>query len=217
METLGGGRFRVGQVEGDAARAEISFPARVNLRDVPMEYAVVGEAGKLHESVLRTGCDPIDIHLAMLLLGVAPPRKGVFPSGQPIEVRLSWEAGGRERQGRMEDWIVVGEARLPMSKGPWIYNGSLRRNGVFMAGRNHSVLALYRDPEALANNPREGSDNDDIWLPRTTAIPPEGTPVRVTFRRLGPPPARSPGGTPAPADGLGDGTERQAEEAPVVP
>ena len=188
-ESLGEGRYRIGKIGIDARRAEVAFPARVNLRDVPMEYAIVGAAGKLHESVLRTDADPFHIHLAMLLLGIHPPGK-VFPSGQPIDVLLSWEEEGARRRGRMEDWIAVGDAQLRMSPGPWIYNGSRMAEGAFAASRGHSILSLILDRDALANNPRDGNANDDIWLPRTDAIPPIDTPVRVVFRRVGPPPSK---------------------------
>jgi len=55
-------------------------------------------------------------------------------------------------------------------------------NGIFLAQREGSIVALIDDVDALANNPRPGNDNDQIWQIKSNALPPLNTPVEVTFK-----------------------------------
>lgn len=180
------GKFQIGKVTFDLRKREVSFPAQVNLRDALIEYAVVGKTGKRHESLLMTEADPVHIHLAMLLLGakIPPPKsKDKVPSpGQAINILISWQKDGKEQTGRLEDWIIVGEDKLPAGKGKWIYNGARIENGHFTAAADQSVVALILDIHALVNNPRTGNENDEIWFPHEIKIPPLGTKVQVTFQ-----------------------------------
>ena len=68
------------------------------------------------------------------------------------------------------------------SRGPWTYNGSRVVNGIFVAQREGSIVALIEDVDALVNNPRPGSDNDQIWQINSDILPPTNTVVEVTFK-----------------------------------
>jgi hypothetical protein len=68
------------------------------------------------------------------------------------------------------------------TRGPWTYNGSRVINGTFMAQREASIVALIDDIDAMANNPRPGSDNDQIWQINSNLLPPTNTTVEVTFK-----------------------------------
>lgn len=186
IQSDGSGKFQIGEVTFDSRKREVSFPAQVNLRDALIEYAVVGKVGKRHESLLMTEAPPVHIHLAMLLLGAkAPPQKSKdnpLPPGQAIDILISWQKDGKEQTGRLEDWIIVGEDKLPAGKGKWIYNGARVDNGQFTASADQSIVALILDAHALVNNPRTGNENDEIWFPYEAKIPALGTKVQVTFK-----------------------------------
>ena len=182
----GSGKFQIGKVRFDSRKREASFPAQVNLRDALIEYAIVGKTGKRHESLLMTEAAPVHIHLAMLLLGAKDsPQKSKdnrLPSGQAIDILISWQEDGKEQTGRLEDWIIVGEDQLPAGKGKWIYNGARIERGQFTASADQSIVALILDIHALVNNPRTGNENDEIWFPHEAKIPALGTKVQVTFQ-----------------------------------
>ena len=186
IQSAGPGKFQIGKVSFDSRKRKVSFPAQVNLRDALIEYAIVGKTGKRHESLLMTEADPIHIHLAMLLLGTkTPPRKSKdnpLPPGQAIDIFISWQQNGKEQTRRLEDWIIVGENKLPAGKGKWIYNGARIENGQFIASADQSIVALILDIHALVNNPRTGNENDEIWFPNETQIPALNTKVQVTFQ-----------------------------------
>ena len=69
-----------------------------------------------------------------------------------------------------------------MTRGEWRYNGSRVVEGNFLGQREGSIVAVIADPDALSNNPRPGRDNDQIWQVHTNAVPPVGTPVRITIQ-----------------------------------
>ena len=77
VQDLGDGRLAIGEVVADATTREISFPAQVNMRTGPLEYALVHANGKIHESLFKTAVRPEDIHLAALLLGMKPQQASV--------------------------------------------------------------------------------------------------------------------------------------------
>ena len=188
IQSKGPRKFQIGKVTIDSRKRKVSFPAQVNLRDALIEYAVVGKTGKRHESLLMTEADPVHIHLAMLLLGTkTPPRKSKnkdnpLPPGQSIDILISWQQNGKEQTGRLEDWIIVGEDKLPAGKGKWIYNGARIDKGRFTALSEQSIVALILDVHALVNNPRTGNENDEIWFPHEAKIPALNTKVQVTFQ-----------------------------------
>jgi hypothetical protein len=169
----------------------VTFPAEINMRDGMLEYLIVAETGKTHESLLSTKIAPYDIQVAMLLLGVAPAGKAdAEPPGQlnkeylrsapelkgeKVSLFLAW-AGHRVRA---EDLIWNLEANAPMSEGPWTYNGSELYDGRFLAQVDGSITALVRDSAALMNNPRPGNDDDQIWEAYSKETPPVGTAVDV--------------------------------------
>jgi hypothetical protein len=175
----------------DKERRTVTFPAAINMRSGMLEYLIVSETGKTHESLLSTKIAPYDIQVAMLLLGIAPAGKAdAEPPGQlnkeylktapelkgeKVSLFLAW-AGHRVRA---EDLIWNLQENGPMTEGPWVYNGSEMYDGRFLAQIDGSVAALVRDSAALMNNPRPGNDDDQIWEVYSRVTPTVGTAVDV--------------------------------------
>ena len=193
VQNLGAGRWSVGQVVLDTKSRTIAFPAAVNMDRAAVEYLLVAEGGKTHESILKTGAKPFDIHVAMLLLGAraaTTSNPAIFydPTqsipGDTIEVELAWRDGNSEVASPAASWIFNSETERPMSQGPWAYNGSQFVEGEFVAQQEGSIASVMTDPNALINNPRSGRENDAIWHVRSNTVPPVGTSVEVRIRLL---------------------------------
>lgn len=203
FERLDEHRFQVGRVILNKTEKTVSFPAVVNMSQGLVEYFCVGVQGKVHESVLRTEVEPFHVHVAMLLLGAkgAPPqalqedyRKPV--PGDPITLTVSWEESGRQEVRRAEELVWDVANQRAMSRGPWTYSGSRVFEGLFLAQRDRSLVAIIGDIDALVNNPRPRRERDDNWLVNTNTCPPAGTPVTLTFHLS--PPAPPPQSTHRP-------------------
>ena len=189
--------FELGKVTVRKAERTVSFPAVVNMRTGVVEYAVVTTAGKTHESVFRTEAQPEHIHVALLLLNakpasteVFPPDLNIAPPGEAVGIEVGWSQDGSEVRRPLEDFIVTTNNQQPLSRGPWIYNGSYVSNGRFLAQDEGSIVSVHIDPAALCNSPRAGRDNDDLNHVNSATLPPAAQPLQIYIKlQPEPPPA----------------------------
>lgn len=199
--------FQLGSVRLDKNRKTVQFPAQLNMKEGVVEYLLVNSRGKSYESLLRTDTEPYYIQLAMLLIGAKgapqtpallntpsqpfhvnrppgatnlPPRLAIL--GDPVTIELAWQGPDGRKQLRAEDCMINLATKTNVSRGPWTYNGSRVVDGIFVAQREGSVVAMIDDIDAMINNPRPGSDDDQIWEINSNAVPPTNTTVEVTFK-----------------------------------
>lgn len=212
IQKIEGTRYKLGVMEFDQKTRAISIPAKVNMREGLLEYVLVHESGKVHESLLSTSVKPFELNVVMLLLNwkkseaffdfSRPERGGVLvkgavnPAASLVEVHVAWkDKDGHEQSCRVENWLHQIEKKAKLTEEPFIYTGSqVLPDGTFVAEESGSILALYQDPGSLVNNPREGNDLDDVWI-NDPAVPEKGTPVTVIFK-----PGAAPAGKKAEAE-----------------
>jgi len=194
VRQTGSNTFAIGQVQMDSRARTLTLPARINMQQGIIEYALVSRWGKTHESLLVTDAHPQQVHLACLLLGLTacdvtgePNQPQVVPASNRVHIELCWEEGGKEAVRPLWQTIALqrtGAASTePMEiAGPWLYNGSRIDPSGFAAQEEGSLISLIRDPSALVNNPRADRDDDTLHVPNTALLPARGAPVRVVFR-----------------------------------
>ena len=193
LKQIDAGVFEIGNVRLDKNQRTIRFPAVVNMDQGAVEYLLVNQSGKVHESVFRTEAEPYHIHLATLLVGAKEsihPSAGIATNapvlaGDKVSLSASWKTSGGESHCRGEDLIFNTQTKSPMSRGNWVYNGSRIVEGTFLAQRDGSLVSIISDQDALINNPRPGRENDEIWQVNTNAVPPVGTAVQITIKLEG--------------------------------
>lgn len=192
---LGGGRFAVGRVTIDRRLREITLPAEVNMVEGPVEYALVGKQGKIHEAVFATAAEARDLHVAALLLGVTPasdlgPQNAAatVKRGAAVVITVEWERNGPTERIFLNEAVNLSDPSTKavsgnLPAGAWIYNGSrIEADGVFAATRHGSMISIIRDDDSLVNNPGASRDDDEIHTPNAGKLPPKGHPVRVVLR-----------------------------------
>ncbi len=194
IESLGGTRQRLGRIEFDKATREIQLPAAVNMTKGLLEYVLVSEKGKLHESLLSTPVGPLDLNVVLLLLNYAPAPEWHVPPAKPKPLEAVAPAAklacyirfknaeGAEETVPAETWVNDLRTKKAAAASPWVYNGSnFNDEHQFSAEVDGSILSLYLDPRCLVNNPRQGADDDERWVP-AKGIPPKGTSVTVVLK-----------------------------------
>lgn len=195
------GVFQVGGVRLDKAARRVSFPARLNMTEGPLEYLLVTGEGKLHESVLRTDIEPHHLQVAVLLLGAkgmpaaaltnapaggpitqtqAGDRNPPLP-GEPVQIEVAWTNAGALQRRRIEELVFNKRAGEPMARGPFTFTGSRVWQGKFIAQTEGSLIALITDPDAVFNNPRRQRDADDTWIVHKQVVPPLDTVLEVSI------------------------------------
>lgn len=189
VRPMGQGRYEIGLVRLHSRNRTLSFPAMVNLRDETIEYAVVHKTGKTHESLFRTEARPMDLQVALLLLGLKPAATNAYgadgkepPMGEKVWVEVGWTNQSGPVLCPLEDMILDRAQEAPLRRGEWIYLGSNFSEGLFTAQRDGSILSIHIDPDALIGNPRPGREKDDLHLPNAAKLPPIGTLVEITIK-----------------------------------
>jgi hypothetical protein len=196
LQMVAPGVYEIGEVRIFKKESKVEFPCQVNMADGLLEYAVVGNYGKVHESLLRTRVEPYALQIALLLLGLEPttnplsmqgdPRR---PEGSPVNLRVRWQEGELPREARIEEWIVNREDGAPMKPTSWIYTGSVVANGVFLAQVERSIVAIFHDPVAMIDNPLPEGGSGKIWFANPDKVPVPGTEVTVVIQREAEPPS----------------------------
>ncbi|HQW28948.1 MAG: hypothetical protein KA152_12205 [Verrucomicrobiales bacterium] len=191
VKKIGETLYRIGEIEFDAKSREIRVPVTVNMREGgPIEYLLVNEKGKVHESIFTTAVSPTNLQIAMKLLRFKAGRGDVFnrllapeflekeggiEADRGDSVSFFFEVTGGGKAVPAYEFVIDGESAEAMKPGGWIYTGSVVEGGNFMAETEGSIIAIYLDEFALFNMTRAGADLDDRWGTRSSVIPEIGT------------------------------------------
>ncbi len=188
-----GESIRFGVVVAHPPTRKVSFPAILNQTNGLVEYAVVTDYGKTHESLLVTTALPMDVQAALLLLRARPSgTNGLeavstrLPAGSGIQARILWTSpSGNPTSAPLSRCFALtkggtqGAITGSLKSGPWLFNGSIITPEGFGAHFEGSIIALILDPIAILNNPGPDRDNDDIHIPAVDQLPPLKTEVTV--------------------------------------
>jgi hypothetical protein len=198
IEKLDENRFRIGQVTFDQSNREIQFPCKINMREGLLEYLVVHQNGKVHESLLITEISATHLNLALTLLRYQPSRElyalpnetgglsGDFPvvpedikAAARIKIDVEWSHDGETKRLPVNDWVQHSVKATAMPQGPWVYGGSEFYDGKFVPETTGDIAAIFVAQSSLINYPGEDNRDDTVWVAYTKRIPPEGTNVTL--------------------------------------
>ncbi len=193
--------YTVGSVALRKSTREISFDARINQTGGIIEYLLVTEKGKLHESLFSCAISPTDLNVAFKLLSypaspelfeiVADDQRptGKFPdvpeeirNGARLEISATWQQEGAEKTCKVNELVKNTASGEAMPPGPWLYTGSLIHQGVFRAEATGDIIAVFSNPAAMINYPGDARTNDEVWTVNPGTVPAKGTPVRITIK-----------------------------------
>ncbi len=183
-----GDTVHFGSVDLDLATKAVVCTGWVNQARGIVEVLACGEEGKVHESILVLPVNPLDLQAALLLAGnkggEPMPGFGVGPArGSPVDLWVEWtdRESGEPQKARAETFVLDVEQGTALEEGPWVFTGSVVKDGEFKALAEETLMATYWDPYAIINNPYASGGNDDILFANPETVPPEGTPVRFTI------------------------------------
>ncbi len=190
LQMIAPGVFEIGGVRIMKQERQVLFPGMVNMDKGLLEYVIVGDGGKLHESLLRTSVEPYCLQLALLLVGLEGTTQPLeaqgdqaMPDGDPVSLWIEWKDGSQTRRVRVEDWITNKKEARTMAHMNWVFTGSIVQDGHFRAQVEKSIAAIFHDPVALIDNPLPEGGSDEIWFVNEGGLPPAGTPVTVIIQQ----------------------------------
>jgi hypothetical protein len=172
--------LKLGQVRVDAAERTISFPAQVNQRIGQVEYLLVHETGKVHESIFKTTVGAQEIHAAALLF--SPKGAGAADASPKLKVKqidVSWMEDGKEKRVNAAELILDKKKKRALRSTKWAYRGSRLVEGVFLAQRDGSLIGIMEDRDALIDQDTPDASDDENWEPIAEKLPGMGAPARI--------------------------------------
>ncbi|QQL45167.1 YdjY domain-containing protein [Sulfuriroseicoccus oceanibius] len=187
--------YRLGKVTFDKKARTVTVPMTVNMDRGIVEYLLVAESGKVHESVFTTKARPRDVHLACILLGMKgfegtkwPVDETAIPSEFGVRAKVTWATNGPDREMPLSDCVVKADTSLgpqsagkPLADGAWFYTGSNFYGGGFAAEKEGSIVAVIGDSAALINGIRRGRDQDEMHAANQEALPKKGRNVQLVL------------------------------------
>ena len=190
VKTLGSGIYDFGGITIDQKSRSISFDAVCNQTSRLVEYALVHENGKVHESLFRTKISPKWIHACFLLLKespvVSPPRKqglnghnNELIKDRALRVLVEWDGNGSQFSEPLGRMTIKQTNQKTLDERAFLFTGSKVIEGEYLAEMDGSIIAIYEDSRATINAIDEDNSNDDIWLANGENMPPLGKTVRI--------------------------------------
>ena len=184
--------FQMGTVVVDTHKKEITVHGEINIAsdDTIIEFFACGTRGPSHESILMLDTEPLFLFTALGLLDLeagmnlevqGDPRD---PEGSHVQIWVEWEQGNKvvSRPARDLVWNVM--SGQPMQKTHWVFTGGRLAKNQLTSQLTHNIIAVYRDPDSLINNPLPGGTDDRTYLVNTDVVPPKGTKVKVIIRPI---------------------------------
>ncbi|CAN5844748.1 hypothetical protein BH11VER1_BH11VER1_23250 [soil metagenome] len=200
IKKTGDTTYELGDIKFNSATKEVRIPTVLNMNEGILEYVLVTEQGKTHESLLRTTISPTELNLALLLcsyephIGEAakylaaphPETKAMIDKpmekagANRIQFTAQWkDKSGKEQTAPLANWIRNRMTKTTLDADHWTYTGSVINLAGFASEYDGSIGALYFDLGAMFNCPVKDNVNDDVWSAETSASPPVDTPVTL--------------------------------------
>ena len=185
------GSYQFGLIEIDQKKRQFSFPAVCNQTSGLVEYALVHENGKTHESILRTKVSPNLIHATLLLLKENPQpdfftyieKNSTKLMQMPaIQIFVEWEHNGSLHQALINSMVLNQTDDRELSESAFVFTGSKVVEGTYLAEIDGSIIAIYHDSRATLNSRDIHSNSDDVWIANESKVPPKNLPVLVRFQ-----------------------------------
>ncbi len=194
--------YDLGGILLNSATKEIRVPCTVNMTEGSVEYALVAETGKTHESLLKTKVLPFDLQVALLLCRYEPHAgeiiKTLFnpppelmamaakpmakPGANRLKLNLEWkDKDGKVQTAALGDWIHDDASNKSLNIPYWIFTGSDFGDGMFAAELEGSFISVHFDLVSMIGSPAKLIGNDANWELDTKVIPPIDTPVTLVI------------------------------------
>lgn len=207
IKKTGENEYELSGITFNSATHAVRIPAEINMDEGNIEYALVHENGKTHESLFRTKVSAFDLNVALLLSHYEPSLGEIVsrmsrpddelkklaarpmekPGAERLKISVTWKDDkGASHNALIRDWIRNDKADATMTADHWAYSGSELHEGTFEADREGSYIAVYLDFLALINSIELGNADDKTWVVDKSKVPAVGTPVTLIIEPAAP-------------------------------
>ena len=162
------------------AEGYLEVDARACLEAGIIELYASSPGGKLHESLLVLMAKPQLIHFGLIILGLKEGKAcdvqggAQAPRGEPVDLFVEWEEGGKTWRARGEDLIYNVHTKKRMEQGSWVFTGSRfvkdrnpntgQERDIYLANATGTVITTFRDPSSILDNASEFGADDTSYV-----------------------------------------------------
>jgi hypothetical protein len=179
---------KVGKVRLFKKARRVEVDGHFCYEDNPLEFLAVIKGGKEYESLLCFDCKASDVNFLLMAAGYLASggvrKKGDpnTPKGDPVYLSLRWKDDeGKSKTIRAEDLLFNRATKKPMRKTAWVFTGSSfikvkdpetgKTKYRFLADEYKMLIAIWRDPAAIFNNPLDTGGDDVFYVVNKKVIP----------------------------------------------
>ena len=191
ISEIGPGRYQFGDILIDQNNREFLLPGICNQISGLVEYALVHEDGKVHESLFRTKVRPRFVHACFLLLKEKPETRffkildsnvSEWTNLRRIELSIIWEQNNTYQEKPLSSMVINQTDNRELASKSFVFSGSSTIEGQYLAEMDGSIIAVYHDSRAVLNSMDKHSNSDEVWIAHQIAMPPKGHPVRIRLK-----------------------------------
>ena len=191
ISEIGPGRYQFGDILIDQNNREFLFPGICNQISGLVEYALVHENGKVHESLFRTKVRPRFVHACFLLLKEKPETRffkildgnvSEWAKLRRIELSIIWEQNNTYQEKPISSMVINQIDNRELASKSFVFSGSSTIEGQYLAEMDGSIIAVYHDSRAVLNSMDKQSNSDEVWIAHQIGMPPKGHPVRIRLK-----------------------------------
>ncbi len=164
IEKVGPNLLRVGNVNVDTAKKEVSVKGVINQVET-LEFIVNPKGGaKAYESAIEVETDGVNFNVGLILVGLDPshtkwPKRGdpsMLPNGDPVEVFVEWDEGTQKRRVRAEQLVYNEVLKTTLTEGPWVYTGSafIPEANAYLADLDGALIGFVHRRAPIIDSPR---------------------------------------------------------------
>lgn len=181
ISEIGPGRYQFGDILIDQNNREFLFPGICNQISGLVEYALVHEDGKVHESLFRTKVRPRFVHACFLLLKEKPETRffkildgnvSEWTNLRRIELSIIWEQNNTYHEKPLSSMVINQTDNRELASKSFVFSGSSTIEGQYLAEMDGSIIAVYHDSRAVLNSMDKHSNSDEVWIAHQIAMPP---------------------------------------------
>ncbi len=165
--------------------------------NAPLEFFCCLNGTNEHESVLRTGVRPSDLHAALLAIGLKPgapmsyseaTKKWLPPHGPPLRLTVEFEKDGKTISYPAYRWLRDVKTKKECKAFSWVFCGSrIMKDGRYAADDTGYIVSIVNFDFVMIDIPEFASSNNDLleWERNADLMPEKGTKVRLVIEPTG--------------------------------
>ena len=166
IKRLPNGQIKVGNIKVDPKKKEITFLGYLSTyKPIDLEVLICTPYGRTHETVLIADILPVNLQLALLLLGKkngARLKNNQVQQGDMLKIELTPLFGSKKRKFNINELIFNKKTEEIMKENKWVFVGTNFKNSIPLANQTGNIVNIWSFSNTILDNPSKTGNSDDF-------------------------------------------------------